>query len=445
MTITYRRTIFYALVLLFFVLGGGFVAYSQGFRFDFATFRITKVGALYIHSKPTTARIYLNNTEIKNQSWLLQNGTFINNLFPQKYRVALSANGYKDWHRTVTVAPSLVTEIANALLIPVRSQSVPVQTTKKISQFAVGTAGISVQTTDNTVTYASTTIPASLLLGTNNSGSGILVYKQKLGTFTWISTDKNISYSIPAPAQTPKEITQKNSPLLVDPYEENSILLRQPQRIVLSNPQTNEKRLLAVTTQQITIVPESIAFGKNVIVWSAYDSVKKTSSIFVYNKLLGTTTLLSPELAGRTKSLYPVSASTIGVLQDSQIAYVVTLNTNTAEIIGKGVRALTFSPNGENVVLKLADRISVVSFTDETKSYSFQVNRSGNINALLWHKDSAHIFVVYDTNEIYVLDITDHTSQNFDEIGTLSNAFYDQETNALYGIDAGSLVSFQFP
>ncbi len=118
MTFGTRRRLFYALVALFFVLGAGVVLYAQGWRFDFATGHVDKVGAIYVRSFPADASIMLNGKPAQNQSGFLSRCTLITDLFPKIYQLKLTAAGYGDWHESAGVSPSLVTELKSAVLVP---------------------------------------------------------------------------------------------------------------------------------------------------------------------------------------------------------------------------------------------------------------------------------------------------------------------------------------
>ncbi|MBI3114588.1 MAG: hypothetical protein HYZ07_01370 [Candidatus Harrisonbacteria bacterium] len=113
-----RRNLFYAFCLAFLILGTGTVLYAQGWRFDFGTWRTAKVGGIFVQSRPRDAAIALDGASVRNTAWFLQSGTFINNLFPRTYTLTLHKEGFLPWRRRITVAPSLVSEVSNAVLVP---------------------------------------------------------------------------------------------------------------------------------------------------------------------------------------------------------------------------------------------------------------------------------------------------------------------------------------
>jgi len=125
MTRSARRKLFYALLALFFILGIGVVFYAQGWRFDFATRRFDKVGAIYVRAFPADAAIFLNGKPVQSQVGFLSRGTLISDLFPKTYSLKLAKAGFLDWHEAAGVLPSLVTEFKYAVLIPQDATSAP--------------------------------------------------------------------------------------------------------------------------------------------------------------------------------------------------------------------------------------------------------------------------------------------------------------------------------
>lgn len=146
MTRKARRLLFYALVAVFLVLGAGIVLYAQGWRFDFATGRVDKVGAIFVRAFPADASISLNGKPAQSQVGFLSRGTLISDLFPKNYKLKLSKNGYDGWQENVSVAPSLVTELKYAVLVPQNATSVAPGTIPGILALESSTARIAGET-----------------------------------------------------------------------------------------------------------------------------------------------------------------------------------------------------------------------------------------------------------------------------------------------------------
>jgi hypothetical protein len=441
MTIAFRRTVFYSLVILFCILGSAFVFYSQGYRLDFHDWRITKVGALYVTSYPKDASIYINERSVKNESWLLKHGTFINDLFPKTYLLALSAPEYKDWQRTVTVSPSLVTEVKNAILIPVRPQ--PVSASSDISDFWVLPGGtLAVESTTSTLTIGSSTLATEgTLLGNTSDGSSLLVRQKKTGTYVWIDRTTTTSFALSAPGST-----TSNPFFVVDSFANNSLLLAHSNGIMNVNPRTNEKRVITSLTPATsnTIIRSTITPTAGTIVWAQYQSKTKSSTIHVFDKNSFVTTSLAP-LPGKTQSITSAPNGTLVVTQESTGAtFLIHPDSGKTELIAPTARLATFSFDGRSLALVVPDGIRIFSLDNHEPNIYFTRVDATNITGLMWHRGSEHVLVAY-TNVIRLLDLSDITLQEFDDVLTGTLFRYDPATNTVYGLDSGKLMKIVLP
>jgi len=131
LTIHTRRQIFYTLVALFIIIGGGVVFYAQGWRLDFMTGHFEKVGGIYIRTYPENASIYLDGGPIQNQTGFLSAGTLISDLLPRTYNISLKSAGYDDWQENAAVSPAVVTQFKYAVLVP--TEGTPVTSSTRIA------------------------------------------------------------------------------------------------------------------------------------------------------------------------------------------------------------------------------------------------------------------------------------------------------------------------
>lgn len=125
-----RIILFYTFVGLFLLLGTGILFYSFGWRIDFETGKVQKIGAIYIKTNVRETTIKLNNKTYKDEAGILQSGTLISNLLPKTYRVEVSKEGYLPYYKTLTVKPSRVEELLNVQLIPKTIESTVIAPTK---------------------------------------------------------------------------------------------------------------------------------------------------------------------------------------------------------------------------------------------------------------------------------------------------------------------------
>ncbi|MBI1888664.1 MAG: hypothetical protein HYS15_01900 [Candidatus Spechtbacteria bacterium] len=112
---TTRTFLFSFFMALFVVVTPVIIAYSQGYRIDFAHARIVETGALYLEPRPAPADLYLNGKLRKRSNVLFQN-IFVSNLLPRAYHIEIKKEGYVTWGKNLSVSPRLVTELKNILL-----------------------------------------------------------------------------------------------------------------------------------------------------------------------------------------------------------------------------------------------------------------------------------------------------------------------------------------
>jgi len=114
----FRRTLFWALSLLFIVGAPLVIGYSVGYRLDDAL-SLVQTGGIFIHSDMSNTRVYLDGEFIENTGVILRS-TLIRDLAPKRfYEVWVEKPGYQSWVKTLYVRPNLVTE-ARVLMLPGR-------------------------------------------------------------------------------------------------------------------------------------------------------------------------------------------------------------------------------------------------------------------------------------------------------------------------------------
>src|SRR3989344_2271879 len=161
MTIKTRRVLFYGLAMLFVVVGTSVIFYSSGWRFDFETLTINRLGALFFEIQPDHATIAIEKTPYQFNPGLLKSGLLIANLFPKTYTVKVTKEGYQPWTKELPVRPSLVTEVSPILLLPEKIDlGTPI--VKNVSDFWVGPKYLAVKKEDGGL-YINNEKPGSAL------------------------------------------------------------------------------------------------------------------------------------------------------------------------------------------------------------------------------------------------------------------------------------------
>ena len=121
MPVKLRLILFYFFVILFFVLSPIFMFYSLGYRMNFKTFRLERLGMISIRTLPDEAAIQLNG-KIQRQ----KSPARMANLLPGKYLVQISKNECRPWMGEVQVKANWVTRLESIILFPKKIEFVPV-------------------------------------------------------------------------------------------------------------------------------------------------------------------------------------------------------------------------------------------------------------------------------------------------------------------------------
>jgi glyceraldehyde-3-phosphate dehydrogenase type I len=240
--------------------------------------------------------------------------------------------------------------------------------------------------------------------------------------------------------------TTSNPFFVVDSFANNSLLLAHSNGIMNVNPRTNEKRVITSLTPATsnTIIRSTITPTAGTIVWAQYQSKTKSSTIHVFDKNSFVTTSLAP-LPGKTQSITSAPNGTLVVTQESTGAtFLIHPDSGKTELIAPTARLATFSFDGRSLALVVPDGIRIFSLDNHEPNIYFTRVDATNITGLMWHRGSEHVLVAY-TNVIRLLDLSDITLQEFDDVLTGTLFRYDPATNTVYGLDSGKLMKIVLP
>lgn len=102
---------------MFLLVAPAVVLYSQGYRFDFDSKKITQTGGLFLKILPKQAEIYLDG-ELEEKTDFFFGSVLIENLLPKKYQIKVVKEGYFPWEKTLEIKEKEVTEVKNIVLFP---------------------------------------------------------------------------------------------------------------------------------------------------------------------------------------------------------------------------------------------------------------------------------------------------------------------------------------
>lgn len=127
MTIAKRRRLLFLLILVFMAFTPLLIFYSLGYRFDFSTITVEKTGGIFLKSKTPRVSVRLDG-KFSTETSFFSGGVLLTDIRPGTHLVRLEKKDYHPWFKTIEVAPMVVTEVRNIILI---ANPVPTATSTK--------------------------------------------------------------------------------------------------------------------------------------------------------------------------------------------------------------------------------------------------------------------------------------------------------------------------
>lgn len=112
MTLLKRRIIFVSFILLFVIIAPLLVLYTIGYRYNFKSSKVEKVGLLYIRTIPEDMPVYINGEMVSKST-----PTRIDDLLPNSYLITIKRNGYYTWEKELRVHSAETTFATNILIL----------------------------------------------------------------------------------------------------------------------------------------------------------------------------------------------------------------------------------------------------------------------------------------------------------------------------------------
>ncbi len=442
MTLRTRKVLFYGLVALFLVVGGGITLYAQGWRLDLATFRTEKVGAIFIRSYPTDAQIFINGKSIQNKSGFLSPGTFVSDLFPKNYTITLKEKGYDAWSEAAPVMPSMVVQMKYAVLVPDTGTNVATSATVQ-NFFEAGGNIIATDAASSAILWRGKKIASGAIVshGTNLKN---FIYQTAAGSDVLYdlteATTTNLTPILRSIGATPKTITS----LTIDPYDETRVVMQTPQNISAIDLGNSNNIIDIAAAPRGQMLQPPLAISSSLFAWTQFTAASDTSRVAIYDKFSGNVTDNSLVVPGAIKELKWIDGGSLGIIESDGSLYRYDVSAEQLTKLADDVRDFFPTTDGTELAVLEYHSIEVLSF-NTTDYYRFNPPQVGDIQSLAWYKDGTHFFVYYP-DHVSFLDLQDIGLRNLTTVSLGSAFFYDTQENRLYVVDQGQkLIRFDFP
>lgn len=434
-----RRRFFILSVVVFIVFGSGAVMYARGWRIDFSTLKPVKVGAVFIRSFPSDAKIYLNNRQVESRSsWLFQSGVFINNLPPKIYKLTLFSPGYKDWQSNIKILPSLVTEVKYAVLVPIKEDIVLLE---KIKNFWFVDETLIFQDIENNIRYDyNETIAGSQVVDFSDAGE-ILTFDEKNKTYflTNLKNKKNVNLNSALKKINPA--FAKNVEKVLLDKTDGTPIIQKKNELYLLDFSRNKLVLLASSTAS-----NAIQWGDASQFWLGWVEIDKknnSSRIVAYDKFLKVKNISDETIAGEIKKMEWFSGNKIAVLKENGELFFYDILSKVFTKVADDVSDFKFNNNQTMIAAKESRNLEIFSLKNNDY-WKIPLEEAKEIKNIIWYKDNRHLFVEYP-NKIVFLDIDKNYQKEPTEVVAGSLSKYDANLNRLYFLKDDKLWKIDFP
>lgn len=444
-----RRKIFYALVALFVLLGGGVLLYADGWRLNPQTLAPVKTGGIYIESTPRGAKVLVDGRPVTNAHGLISGGTLISGLLPRSYDVVVEKEGYETWRRALAVLPSLVTAARQIILVPQKSAEVPLPV--PASELSVLGDTLAVMFADGRITLGPSPIPGTKLVALNANGSAVIVYDADRKAYFLVSLpDAKASLNLTILFNNLKERllglpgTVLPQEVLAHPFDAKKVVVRTARGLyLLDTEKLTLSQLAGGSAAHPVTVDAAFASGQR-LYW--IERASPASSTLLASDLIVRTISRMATFPGEIEELQEAPSG--GLLLRAKNGRLLWFGGGRADVqtLEESAAALVPSPGSAQVAVMLRDGIVILW---NLRNSAIRRVLPLKADELIWHKDGAHLFVRRGESISFVelSDEAGSTSSPQEEpfavslSETATAMAYDPSRNLFYFLEDGALHS----
>jgi len=430
MTIRTRKIIFYLLCLVFIVAGGVTIFYSNGWRFDFETLSINRLGALYFEVTPQDALITIDKTSIELSSGILKSGTLVANIFPKEYSVKITREGYQSWAKELYVKPSLVTLVSPVLLLPEKLE-LGIALAKNVQKFWVGPKYTALLKTNGYLEINSARVIGNELIAWSKDGFNAIT-KSDSSYFATDLSAKNAAVNL---SLIFKKIQKTNGYGTIQKIDFSPI---------------NKKYFIVLTDNGLYFL-DAEKTVINLIDNQATDFFISNEKIFFIKKG-GIYTFMVPgetineviSYSGDIKNLIISSLDYyLGIMETDGQLSVFDNRSRIIKQISDNTVSAAFSPDGKRIAFITGNNEVVKYPLEQTAKYTEEQIARFNLGSveknIIWHKNSGYIYLKYP-GSLYLLEMSDLPPINMQILDSDTSEFqYNEKENSIYMLKNGSL------
>lgn len=447
---SWRRRLFYFLILAFVVLGAGLLFYSQGYRIDFAQFDLNKVGAIYVRTFPADAHIELNGESIQNESWLLQSGTLINGLFPRAYHVRLSQEGYHTWEQTVEVTPALVRELSYSVLIPRLMSDVTAATTT--TNIWLMDDQLITADEEGMLQNSQEQLPGTEVVNWTRDFKKILTFDERKRTYSlWAPQETPIETNVSTLLKNLSVAVKMNASVKLDEGGLGELLVQDDERLSLVDMESRRvvtlETLHSTSTAALQFASSTFAgpaaSNRQFIAWAITETGAASSTVKVYDKSARRTVSVV-SFQDDIKKIAFINEERLAILQADGSLYVYEIPSRSLREVASGAWDFQFNNDGTMVAAFADEALEIISLTEKHDYWRVILPDIKAAHKPIWYRDNRHLFLQYPDG-IKFLDVNDERLEHFHVLSPARVFAYDSEDNRAYFVNEGKIMALDLP
>ncbi len=438
LTRTTRRLVFYSLILAFLAIGTAAVFYAQGYRLDPGTFRVQKIGAIYVRTLPADSHISVGGESVERSFAFFDTGVFVSGLFPKRYEVAAERDGYRPWRQHVDVEPSRVVELKYVVLVP--NVPTPITSGDAADFWMIGRTPL-IQNASGTLVWNGRPIPGDRVDGWTDDENRLLTRLDRTGEYYWTDLGNGSSTALGS-LLARAGVRPDRTVVLPDPRNSSRVVVHAPGGVSFYELQTNRLTRIATTTIP-ALAPEQLARSRTQFAWISRALDATSSVLYLTDAGSGASATSSVDISDNVTKLAWATDELLVLLTTNGTLYVYRPSPETLVGRANTVRDFSLSPDGTMLAALESQSIELFSLTSDDY-WRLNIPDTSSIAKLSWYRDDRHLFLHYPDRVLF-LDLDDRSLQGLIPVAETANAHYDPETNMLHYLADDSVFALAFP
>ena len=430
MNIWLRRIFFIFTIIVFFIIAPLLLFYSMGWRYNFETKQLEKVGVITIQTEPRSASVVFNDKLLNKKTPLT-----IKNLLSDEYNLSIYKDGYYQWSKDVKVNQSETTPVPLIYLLKAQSSLKPIiqQPLKIITQspdrkkIAVSrNNSVEITELDNFKTIHTNLVDNEVLDFFWSLNSDKIICSLENGSFTLIDTNSATN------VLTLFELFNVQPSAIQWSQDENDIIYASANNSDFYRLNTFQKTAtLLFSNKNIIFTTNELFFDQrgDTLVALNNDGKQINSLNLKKNAELSFLTTLDGYL--------PI------IDNNNEIAYFYNIDDNDFEKLSETVKNIYWN-KGENKLL-FHNNHEIWSWDHDKDEKELIIRTSETITDAVWMAKSSYVIYSQKDNGLKIIEATGSQKNNYDiNLENITELFQDNGSIKIYVFSNQLLYELEF-